>query len=323
MKKFSIVLPIYGNEKNLPVTIPYIIEKIPVLFPNYQVEVVMVNDGSPDNSYEIMKEYQKQYPDIIKIASFTRNFGQTAAWNYGMRYASGDVVGVISADLQEPFDLFADMLKEWENGYEFVCARREKRSDKHNLVSKLAHYIIRKFVSKDYPKGGFDFFVIDRKALDEYLTINEKNGSPQVLMLWFGFKSKSIPYERKEREIGHSGYNFSKRFKDLVDTLITNSYLPMRIMSVIGGISAFGGFVYALYIVISYIVSIFSGTGQEVPGWSSIVTILIFFCGLILLCLGIIGEYIWRIFDYVKQRPQYVVREVIDETSDRSDKEVV
>lgn len=126
MKKFSIVLPIYGNEKNLPITVPYIIDNIPKLFPNYEVEVVMVNDGSPDNSYEIMKHYQKQYPSIIKIASFTRNFGQDIAIDFGLLIASGDVIGIISADLQDPLELFADMLKEWENGYQLVYGIRKE-----------------------------------------------------------------------------------------------------------------------------------------------------------------------------------------------------
>ena len=317
MKKFSIVLPIYENEENIPITIPYIIDKSPILFPNYDIEIIMVNDGSPDNSYEIMKTYQQQYPDIIKIASFTRNFGQYAAWNYGLTLADGDVVGVISADLQEPFDLFADMLQEWENGYEFVCARRESRSDKHHVLPVIAHFMIQRLCAKNYPSGGFDFFVIDRNALQEYLKINEKNGLPQLLMLWFGFHGKSIPYERTERKIGKSGFTFSKRFKELIDAIITNSYFPMRAMSVIGGVSAVGGFLYAFYIVVSMIISIINNNNNDIPGWTSIVTIIIFFSGLILLSLGIIGEYIWRIFDYVKGRPPYVVKETIDEIPDK------
>ena len=112
---FSVVIPIYGNEKNLPITVPYIIEHLE-LFENYRVEVIMVNDGSPDNSWEVMKKYQSEYPDLIKIASLSRNFGQMACIHAGMDLAKGDVIGVISADMQEPFELFADMLKEWEKG---------------------------------------------------------------------------------------------------------------------------------------------------------------------------------------------------------------
>ena len=319
MKKFSIVLPIYGNEKNLPITVPYIIENIPVLFPDYQVEVVMVNDGSPDNSYEIMKEYQKKYPQIIKIASFTRNFGQAMAWDYGVSIASGDAIGVISADLQDPLELFADMLKEWENGYQLVYGTRIKRKDRGQLFSKITHGLIHRFISERYPKGGFDFFVLDRAAAHEYLKAEERNGSPQLLMLWHGFSHKALPYERKKREVGKSCWTFSKKIKGFIDIFVSNSYLPLRVMSVIGGISAFAGFIYAIYIVISAIVLKLSGKTGGVLGWSSIVTIIIFFSGLILLSLGIIGEYLWRIFDYVKHRPRYVVKEIIDETTDSTD----
>ena len=132
---FSVVIPIYGNEKNLPITVPYIIEHLE-LFENYRVEVIMVNDGSPDNSWEVMKKYQSEYPDLIKIASLSRNFGQMACIHAGMDLAKGDVIGVISADMQEPFELFADMLKEWEKGYKIVCA--VKTSSKENPVMYFA-----------------------------------------------------------------------------------------------------------------------------------------------------------------------------------------
>ncbi len=316
MKKFSIVLPIYGNEENLPITVPYIIENIPILFSEYQVEIVMVNDGSPDNSYKIMKDYQKQYPEIIKIASFTRNFGQGMAWDYGISIASGDAIGVISADLQDPLELFVDMLKEWENGYQLVYGTRVKRNDKGQLFSKISHGLIHKFISEKYPKGGFDFFLLDREAAHQYLTGEERNGSNQLLMLWYGFSHKALPYERKKREVGKSGWTFSKKVNGFINIIVANSYLPLRVMSVIGGVSAFAGFIYAIYIVISAIVSRISGQTGGVLGWSSIVTIIIFFSGLILLSLGIIGEYLWRIFDYVKHRPRYVVKEIIDETTD-------
>lgn len=323
MKKFSIVLPIYGNEENLPVTIPYIIDRIPVLFPNYNVEIVMVNDGSPDNSYEIMKKYQKEYPDIIKIASFTKNFGQGVAWDYGISIASGDAIGVISADLQDPLELFVDMLKEWENGYQLVYGTRIKREDKGQLFSKITHRLILKFISDKYPKGGFDFFLLDKEAAEQYLRAEERNGSNQLLMLWYGFRHKEIQYERKKREVGKSGWTFSKKIKAFIDIFVTNSYLPLRVMSVIGGISALCGFAYAIYIVISAIISKINGNIGGVLGWSSIVTIIIFFSGLILLSLGIIGEYLWRIFDYVKHRPRYVVKEVIDDTTKEPDKETI
>ena len=312
-KKFSIILPIYGNEKNLPVTVPYILDNIPTLFPEYDVELIMVNDGSPDNAYSVMKDYQKQYPDVIKIASFTRNFGQIFAIEYGMKMATGDVVGAISADLQDPLELFAEMLKYWEQGDQLVYGVRTKRNDRGSIFSKITHSLIHNIIMKNYPKGGFDFFIMDRGAAEQFLEVNERNGSPQVLMLWFGFKSHGIPYERKVREIGKSGYNFSRKFKLFIDTFVSNTYLPLRVMSVIGTISAIGAFIYIVYLIISMLVS----GGASVPGWASIISAIAFFSGLILLSLGIIGEYLWRIFDYVKLRPRYVVKETIDDTADK------
>lgn len=308
-KVFSIVIPIYNNEENLKYTVPYIIGKIPELFGKYDVELIMVNDGSPDNSYIVMKEYQKMYPEIIKIASFTRNFGQASATEFGIKLASGDVVGVISADLQDPFELFKDMLDLWEEGTELVIATRQKRSEKGlgKFFSKTVHFLINKLIDNRYPLGGFDFYLMDKKVANALTEMQERNGSPQLLLLWFGFEYKMINYERKERSIGKSGWSFSKKFKLFIDIFTTNSYLPLRFMSVGGAVFSFLAFLYAIYIVIHTLVS-----SSNVEGWSSLATLITFFSGLILLCLGIIGEYLWRIFDYIKGRPLYVVKEIID-----------
>lgn len=183
--------------------------------------------------------------------------------------------------------------------------------------------MIHEFISDKYPKGGFDFFLLDRKAARQYLQSEERNGVNQILMLWYGFSNKGLPYERKKREIGKSGWTLSKKIKQFIDIFVGNSYLPLRAMSVIGAVSAFCGFGYAVYIFISAIVTRMLGKTESVLGWSSIITIIIFFSGLILLSLGIIGEYLWRIFDYVKNRPRYVVKEIIDETIDTIYKETV
>lgn len=313
-KRFSIVIPIYKNELNLPITIPYIIEQIPVIFPQYQVEVVLVNDGSPDNSWEVMKKYQEKYPEIIRLASLTQNFGQTMAIHCGVSLAKGDAIGVISADLQDPLELFVDMLKEWENGAELVCGVRQDRKEKglSVLFSKIAHKLIHKFVTNKYPEGGFDFFLMDRRVAARFVSIKEKNGSLQVLLLWIGHKVKFLPYIRKERELGKSAWTLSKKVKMFIDTFVTNTYLPLRIMSVIGFVCAFGAALFAAWIVIAVFIM-----GRNVLGWSSLATLITFFGGLILASLGLIGEYLWRIFDAVKDRPLYLVDKIIDETKDQ------
>lgn len=310
MKKlFSIVIPIYKSEENLPVTVPFIMEQIPVLFPTYHVELILVNDGSPDNSWELMKQYQKQYPDTIRIARFTRNFGQTMAIHYGVSIAKGDAVGVISADLQDPFMLFQDMLGEWEKGAELVCGIREGRDEKglNVLFSKITHRLIHRFITNQYPVGGFDFFLMDRHVARRYAEVKERNGSSQVLLLSMGARTVFLPYTRQKREIGKSSWTFSKKIKYFLDTFVTNTYLPMRVMSVGGVICAVIAFIYAIFIVAGTIV-----WGTQVPGWSSLAALVTMLSGLLLVSLGIIGEYLWRIYDAVKGRPLYYVDEQIE-----------
>lgn len=312
-KMFSIVIPIYKNEKNLPVTVPTIMEAIPTLFPAYDVELIMVNDGSPDNSWNIMKEYAAQYPDTIRIASFTRNFGQTAAVYYGLSIAKGDVMGVISADLQDPFELFVDMLKRYEEGSRLVCAVRESRNEKGLgvLFSKTTHKMIRKFINPQYPIGGFDFYLMDSYVRDQLLSVSEKNCQPQISLLWLGVPTSFVGYTRRKRDIGKSGWTLSKKIKLFIDIFTTYSYMPLRVMSCIGCISALLAFIYGAFSLVRGLVSPIT-----VPGWTSLVVLLVLFSGLILLSLGILGEYLWRIFDEVKKKPMYLVQK--DDTDVKS-----
>ena len=210
-KKFSICIPVYKNEKNLPITIPYIIQHLD-LFQEFDVEIVMVNDGSPDNSYQVMQEFQKQYPDIIRIATLTRNFGQGACTHCCLSMAQGDVVGVIAADMQEPLELFVDMLEEWKQGYKLVIASREARNDKGIGIwfSQALHRFIHKYINERYPVGGFDFLVMDREVLDKYLPLDREDAFGQLKLLWLGYEYKELKYTRREREVGKSGWTLGK-----------------------------------------------------------------------------------------------------------------
>ncbi len=307
MKKlFSVVIPVYGNELNLPIIIPYIMENYPKLFPEYDFELILVNDGSPDNSWEIMQEYQKQYPDIIRIASFVRNYGQGAATRYGLSIAKGDVVGVISCDLQDPFELFADMLKEYEKGYEFVGGQRSSRDEGglSILCSKMTHFLMHNIVSKDYPNGGCDFYLISRTALRRFLATNPKYGSSRILMFDVSHGIKFLPYVRRKREVGKSGYNLFKKISIFIDMFVSNTYFPLRVMSVTGFSFAGIAFVYALVI---FIKALLGGGKIVAPNLFGIVVLITFFSGLILASLGIVGEYMWRIYDWVRNKPPYQV----------------
>lgn len=316
-KVFSIVMPIYKNEKNLPLTIPAVIEAIPVLFSDYQVELVMVNDGSPDNSWQIMQEYKSKYPDIITIASFRRNFGQTAAVYHGLSIAKGDVIGVISADLQDPLELFADMLNAYEEGSQLVCAVRKSR-DEHGLsviFSRITHKLIKRFINPEYPSGGFDFYLMDKSVRDDLLSMSEKNCQPQISLLWLSVPTSFISYTRRRREVGKSGWTLSKKLKLFIDIFTTYSYLPLRVMTCVGCISAVLAFLYSLYLFIMGIVR-----PRTVPGWTTLAVLIAFFSGLILLSLGILGEYLWRVFDEIKKKPRYLLSKESEEKSSKEGK---
>lgn len=306
MKKlFSICIPVYKNEKNLPVTIPYIMEHLD-LFPEYDVEIIMVNDGSPDNSYQVMQEFQKKYPALIRIASLTRNFGQGACTHCCYELARGDVIGTISADMQEPFELFREMLTEWEKGYRLVVAAREGRKDKGLGVffSKALHKFICRHIEPRYPHGGFDFVVMDREVVKEFLKLDRTDALGQLKLLWLGYDYKMVPYTRKAREIGKSGWKLSRKIGVAVETMIHFTPLPIHFMVIAG--AALAG-ISILAIIVLGVISI----AGMVAVSSSVFLALLILCGIgtNLCATGCIGEYVWSTFYLSKNLPRYVIGE--------------
>lgn len=314
MKKFSLIIPIYQNELNLHTTIPKVIDFFSKLN-NYDKELICVNDGSSDNSFEILKEYQKKYPDIIKVINFTKNFGQVYAWEAGIKHATGNVLGIISADLQDPVELFSEMLTDWEDGYKVVIGVRKTREDGfiQSNISNLFHFLIHKYANPNHPRGGSDFFLFDRKVADLINLIDEKNSNTIMLITSLGFKTKKIFYERRKREAGKSQWTFWKKIKIFIDSFISNTYMPLRLVSSIGLISSLISLIYGLYIIFHYIIGTIAGEDLQ-RGWSSLAVLITFFSGLILISLGIIGEYLWRIYDESRKRPKYVIEEILDDT---------
>lgn len=310
-KLFSIVIPIYKAVANIPHTIPYMLEQIPVLFPDYDVEIVMVCDGSPDDSWSMMKEYQQKYPETIRIARFVNNYGQPLAISHGIKMSRGDVIGVISQDLQDPFEMFVDMLAAIEAGHDFVCCYRERREEKGLYVAcaRLARWMMRKFISPKFPKGGCDFYMMARSTADRLFDVYRKDS----LLLALMEASSSIlyiPYTRREREHGKSGYSFMKKVNALIHAFVSNTYLPLRVMSVAGFVFAGAAFLFALVV---FVFALFQNSLIPVQGWASTALLITFFSGLNLASLGILGEYLWRVFDEVKKKPLYLVAETIED----------
>lgn len=306
MKTFSIVVPVYYNEINLPETIPQLI-KLASAMSGYQLELVMVDDGSGDDSLNILRRFQSEYPDIIKVVKLTRNFGSMAAIQAGFTVASGDCVGMISADLQDPPELFLDMLHHWERGSKAVFAIRQDREENplQTLLSNTYYSLIRKFAVENYPTGGFDFFLVDRQVVAEVNRIQEKNTNLMTLVYWLGYKPVLIPYTRRRRQKGKSRWTFAKKIKLFIDTFVAFSFFPIRLLSVVGLLLALGSFLYGSFVLFYWL---FYGT--EVRGWVPIIVVLSFNSGIQMAMLGVLGEYLWRMLDEVRRRPQFVIDEI-------------
>lgn len=302
---FSIVVPVYYNEANLPDTVPELLalgDRLP-----YDLELVFVDDGSGDRSLEILLEHRRRHPARIKVLKLTRNFGSMAAIQAGLRAASGDCVGMISADLQDPPELFLDMIGHWERGMKAVFAVRADRDEPllQKAFSNTFYALLRRLAIRHYPPGGFDFFLLDRQAVDEVNRIGEKNTNIMTLIFWMGYPHVALPYVRRRRTKGKSRWTMAKKVKLFVDSLVGFSYVPLRLLSLAGLLVAGFAFVYAGVVFWNRIIH-----GSPVQGWASVVILLAFTSGLQMLMLGVLGEYVWRTLDETRRRPPFIVDEV-------------
>lgn len=245
-KMFSIILPIYGNEKNLPITIPYIMEHLD-LFPNYDIEIIMVCDGSPDNSWEVMKEMKKKYPDVIRNFRLNQRYTQKSAILCGFEQARGDVFGTIAADLQEPFELFVDLLRKYEEGYKLVVGCREDRKDSvvNSFFAKGFHAMLHSLNNK-YPAGGFDIFLMDRSLLDIFGKNILNWGSMQYGMINMTDSIAYVGYTRQARKIGKSGFSLKRKIYIVITTLVLNTDKLFLFLLLFGLIVAFVSTIFVI-----------------------------------------------------------------------------
>jgi len=306
-KIFSIIVPVYQNELNLDDTLRKLIG-LQASLPAYDLELVFVDDGSTDRSYDILQKAHEGQKDKIVIVKLARNFGQNAAIYAGLRFARGDCAGIISADLQDPYELLIEMIKRWERGSKLVIAERAQREDKRlaAIWSRFYWHMVRRYAGKDFPVGGFDFCLIDRQVIAELNRINEKNSNIFVLMFSLGFQHEILLATRKKRLAGKSEWTLSKKIKLFIDTFIAFSYLPIRTITVLGLVISILSFFLAIGLIINRLIK-----GTAYPGWTSTVLIIVFFGGLVLMSLGIIGEYLGRILEENRKRPNYVVEKVL------------
>ena len=305
MSKISIVVPVYYNEDTLMDLYEDMKAKILGEFSDY--ELVFVDDGSGDSSWEIMNQIAALDKNV-RLVKLSRNFGEHAAIFAGLSVCTGDCAVTKQADLQEDSLIILEMFEKWKQGNKVVLAVRRSRDESKIKVffANMYYALVRKFVNKNMPVGGCDCYLIDRKVIEVLERMDEKNSSLTLQVLWAGFKTENVYFDRKDREKGKSRWTLAKKVKLVLDSMMSFSYVPIRLMAVIGIVFNIG----ALALFISVIVEYFT-KGTPIAGWSSLMCVVLCSFGLILLMLGILGEYLWRALDAARTRPTFIIDEEI------------
>ena len=304
----SVVIPVYNEEE--VVNECYSRIKKVMDSTNEKYEVIFVNDGSKDNTRQMLKEICRVNGNV-KLIDFSRNFGHQSAITAGMNYSIGQAVVVIDADLQDPPEVILRMLEKWREGYQVVYGKRLKREGESifkKATAKVFYRILARLTEFDIPVDAGDFRLIDRKVCDALNKMDEKNRYVRGIISWLGFNTTYVEFVREKRYAGKTKYPLRKMLKFATDAVVSFSYKPLRITSYLG--MALSG-VSFIYLIIALFLKLFNVI-DTVQGWMSIVAISLFFNGIVLLVLGIMGEYIGRIYDEVKARPLYVVNEFVN-----------
>lgn len=306
MKTLSIVVPVYYNEQSLPPLFDEL-ESIERQFleRSVQLQLIFVDDGSGDQSLSRLLEFKERRPSTT-VVKLTRNFGAVHATKTGIRLVTGDCFLVLAADLQDPPELILQMVDHWMAGHKYVVCVRQDRQDPPvaKVYSAIYYHLLRIFVIKDYPSGGYDLALMD-KAFLPYLQDSSKNINTPLFAYWLGFKPTTLHYSRRKRQHGRSRWTFSKRLKFFLDSLLGFSIVPIRMISCVGVVVSLLSFLYGSVVAINALRGV-----SNVQGFPTIVALLAFLLGLIIIMLGVIGEYIWRIFDEVNKRPETVIDDI-------------
>jgi len=306
MKLLSIIVPCYNEEEVIDETyrrISSIYTKLDI-----DIEVIFINDGSQDNTMHKLCSIAKK-SENVKILSFSRNFGHQIAITAGMDYAKGDAIVIIDADLQDPVEVIVEMVNKWKEGFDVVYGRRIERNGEtafKKISAKVFYRLLEKLSEEKIPSDVGDFRLIDRKVSNALKRMPERSRYVRGLIAWLGFKTASVEFKREPRFAGETKYAFSKMLKLAFDGIFSFSYKPLKIASFLGAAVSFASFLYLALVLYQ---GVFTKT--TVSGWSSIMAVLLFLSGIILLVLGIIGEYIARIYEEVKARPMYVIDAVV------------
>lgn len=305
MKRVTIVVPCYNEEASLP----RLYEALTAFMeqePNYDWEILMIDDGSADGTLSLIKQFHRDDSRVSYI-SLSRNFGKENAMMAGFDNATGDCLVIMDADLQHPPTAIHDMLAQWEQGWDDVYARRTSRGRESWLRRQLSlqfYKLLQRSSRFDVLPNVGDFRLLDRKCIDALRQLRETERYTKGMFAWIGFKKKEILFEQLDRQSGQSSWNFRSLFKLAIDGITSFTTSPLRISTIMGFIVSLVAFIYMIFVLFKTLV-----VGEEVQGYPTLILVILFLGGIQLLSLGIIGEYLGRIFNEAKHRPIYLVAE--------------
>jgi len=305
--KYSVIVPLYNEEaviKESYKRLKKVMDKV-----NEPYEIIFVNDGSRDKTQVMMEDICKK-DKTCRLIGFSRNFGHQIAITAGMDYAKGKAVIVIDADLQDPPEVIPEMIEKWKEGSDVVYGKRTKRKGEtifKKITAAVFYRILKRMTSVNIPVDVGDFRLIDRKVCDAMKQIKEKNRFVRGLVSWVGFSQSKVEYVREERFAGETKYPLKKMIRFAMNAVFSFSINPLKFATFFGFLCSFSGFIYL--IIVFYQALVLKSTEQ---GWPSMVSISLIFNGLILIILGIIGEYIGRIYDESRGRPLYLIKDLIN-----------
>ena len=308
MKTISILIPCYNEAQSLPLLYPELC-KLMDSMPNYGWELMFVNDGSKDETLNVLKQLRVQ-DSRVNYVDLSRNFGKEIAMLAGFDYVTGDCMVIIDADLQHPPTLIPEMVQWWEKGYDDVYAKRKSRGKESWLRKKLSlqfYKILQSSSRFDVLQNVGDFRLLDRSCINALKQVREKERYTKGMYCWIGFKKKEIEFEQGDRIAGVSSWNYKQLFSLAIDGITSFTNAPLRISTVVGFLVSLGAIIYMFYV---FFKALFFG--EAVQGYPTIVILILFLGGIQLLSIGIIGEYLGRIYNETKNRPNYIVREFND-----------
>ena len=309
MKKISILIPCYNEEKSLPLLYPELV-KLMDGNPAYVWELMFVNDGSTDGTLATLRQLRQQ-DQRVNYLDLSRNFGKEAAMLAGFDHVTGDCMVIMDADMQHPPTLIPEMIKWWEQGYDDVYAKRQSRGKESWLRRRLSlrfYRILQSSSRFDVLQNVGDFRLLDRCCINALRQMRESERYTKGMYSWIGFKKKEVAFEQRDRVAGESSWNYRSLFSLAIDGITSFTSAPLRISTIVGFIVSLCAFLYMVYVFVKALI-----WGDPVQGYPTLVILILFLGGVQLLSLGIIGEYIGRIFNETKNRPDYIVRQFNDE----------